>query len=198
MRVLTAGLRAVFVDLAVVVRIQERARCQLQDVVFVLVDSQVLFNKFTRFLPECFGSPLNIRLIKNRAGGLAAVGAGEAVNFFKDLTVNFVKGLVHHAGVFLLKTEKELAVFGFLICGAFLETKYIHCAMISGNHLRQHIVGSVSFRLKCSSVFYNLSLTIKGMIHQISVLDVVESVYLCLINHNKVASVFENLSHVLA
>jgi len=93
-RVLAAGIGAVFIHKAKVICSQKRAGGLLQNIIAVFVNFQVLSGKITGAYAKMFRQPFNIFGYKAWAGSFAAVGAVGAVNLFKGLVVQLLHGLV--------------------------------------------------------------------------------------------------------
>ena len=55
------------------------------------------------------------RLVKNGAGGFATVGAGEAIDFFKNLIMQLMKGVIDLTRISLLQVEKNFFILNGLI-----------------------------------------------------------------------------------
>lgn len=117
MRIFPAGFWPALVHGAIVIGAQERAWRALEHIVTVFIDPKVLLNKVTRSHPQRLGYTLNIRFVKNGAGGLAAIGARQTVDFAEHLFVNGVKDVVDLPGVFLFQTGEKLFVFRLPVLG---------------------------------------------------------------------------------
>lgn len=79
MRVFPAGLGPHLVDETAVVRSQEGAGYLLQYMIPILIHAQVRVDEFPGFHPQVFGNPFDIRICKQRARGLAAIGTIQAI-----------------------------------------------------------------------------------------------------------------------
>ena len=67
MRILTTGFGAVFIHHAIVIGHQERAGRLLKNVVFILVDVQVLGNEINCLHAHAFGQPFDVFFGNNGA-----------------------------------------------------------------------------------------------------------------------------------
>jgi len=90
--VFPAGFGPNVIDRTVVVRPQEGARQGLQDPVLIFIYPEVLRFKRSRSHAQMFRHALSVAVGPQRARGLAAIGAVEAIDFLKGLVMQ----VVHH------------------------------------------------------------------------------------------------------
>ena len=109
-RILAAGFRAIFVYGTVIFSVEEGAGRRFQYIILVLVDPQVLLDKISGTHAQGFGNALDIVLVKDGTGSLAAVRALEAVCLLKNLLVSRMEKIIHFTGVFFLHSLQEFPV----------------------------------------------------------------------------------------
>jgi hypothetical protein len=109
--VFPTSARTIFIYRAIVVGAEEGTGGGFDDVVFVLIDAEVFFDKVAGLHAEGFGEAVDVGRVEDGAGGLAAIGAGQTVGLFEDGFMEVMKGLVHLPGIFSLEPQEELLVF---------------------------------------------------------------------------------------
>ncbi len=87
MRIFTAGAGAGGVDGAIIVFAEKGAGGGIEYVISVGVEVEVCFHQFGGADAEVAGQALDVDVAENGAGGAAAVGALQAVDFLKDFRV---------------------------------------------------------------------------------------------------------------
>jgi hypothetical protein len=107
MRVLPAGARTYFVNGAVVITSQKRARGGVEYVIAIGVEMQVLLDQFGRAQAQMLGNPVNVDIPENGTGGFAAIGAGKAIDFREGLIVSLPDDAVKIFGWSALDTSKQ-------------------------------------------------------------------------------------------
>lgn len=112
-----AGFGPYVINHAVIFAIQKRTRNTLQHIIVVFVYAKVLFDKLLWFLPQMFGNPFDIGQRKERPGGLAAIGALQAVGPSEFGIVQFLHHIIQVFGRLLFQLIKILFVFDMLIFG---------------------------------------------------------------------------------
>ena len=124
MRKLAARLGTHVVNHAIVIGIEKRTRHALQDIIVVLVDTQILVDELLRFLPEVFGDAFDIGRRKQRPRCLAAIGALQTIGTPKLLVVQFLHHIIEVLGRLLFEFVEVLFVLGMLIFGQ--PTEYVN------------------------------------------------------------------------
>lgn len=97
--------------------VKESARHGLQHIILFFVDAQVLVDKLLRLLSQVFGNPFNVGRGKKRPGRLAAIGAVQAVCFFKLGLMQFLHHIIDVFGRLLFELIEVLFVLDMLIFG---------------------------------------------------------------------------------
>lgn len=115
MGVLSARLRTVVVNKAIVVTIEERAGRRFQYIIAIFVYAQILPNEITGLHAKCFRGTLDVIGIKNRTGGLAAIGALQAIHFLEYLFMHTMEVGIHATDVLLFQRQEEFSVFLFFM-----------------------------------------------------------------------------------
>ena len=115
MGIFAAGFWPVLINTAIVFSIEKRTGGGFQHVIQVIIHPQIFFNKISRSHTQRSCNPLNVILIKNRAGRLATIGALETIGLLKYGMVNHMKHLIHLSGILLLQPREEFLVFLFFI-----------------------------------------------------------------------------------
>ena len=107
MWILPAGTWSCFVNGAVVVGPQKRARSYIEHVVAVFIKMKVLFYQRCGADAQVSGQPLNIDVAKNRTGRFATVGTDQTVNFLKDFIGQVMELLIEVPRTAGLQLAKE-------------------------------------------------------------------------------------------
>jgi len=126
MRVLATCFWSVLVDVAIIVVAQERTRGRFENKVAIFIDPEVLFLKISRSHTQPLCESFDVSLIKDRAGGLATVGALEAISFGEDVIVQSMEGIIHLTGIHFFETREEFPILGLLIPGLRFKLFCVH------------------------------------------------------------------------
>ena len=125
-RILATCLWTVFVNVAIIVVSQERARRRFKNEIAILVDSQVFFLEIPWPHPECLRKSFNVILIEDGAGGLATVGALEAISFSEDFIVQTMESIIDFTGIHFFEAGKKFPILRFLIPGLRFKLFCVH------------------------------------------------------------------------
>jgi hypothetical protein len=112
--------RSYFINRAVIVRSQERARAVLHDIISILVQPQVGFNEHGFFQSQMPGNPLNVGSLEPGTDCFATAGAGQTIYMGKRLLMQGGQMLFRASAFFILELSEKLPVFLFLSLGFFL------------------------------------------------------------------------------
>lgn len=108
--VFSTGFGCLLVNRTVIVLTQKRAGQLLQYIVLIFINTQIGIYEFTGPHAQVFGNARNVAIGKQRSGCFAAIGAFEAVCFFKNRFVCFVKERIYLALVFAFQAIEQLFV----------------------------------------------------------------------------------------
>jgi hypothetical protein len=108
------------INTAMIICSQERARAMLDDIISILVQSQVSLNKHGLFQSKIPRDAFNIRRLEPWTDRFATTGAGQAIYMGKCLLMQSRKVLFHAPAFFMLKLLEELPVFLFFSIGLLL------------------------------------------------------------------------------
>lgn len=96
----------------------------------IFIHLQILFYKIARLLAQSPCYAINIILVKYGTGGLAAISAVKAADFFKNLFMKSMKCVIHFSRILFLQALKKCSVIGRFVFGDFPETIQIHRAKV--------------------------------------------------------------------
>lgn len=91
MRIVSACLRSVFIDRAVVIRTEKRARHRLENLVTVLINPNVLLHELSILHSEMLGNALYVRVCQKWTRGGATIGTLQAIDARKGLLMRFLE-----------------------------------------------------------------------------------------------------------
>ena len=111
MRVFTAGVWTMLIYTASVIRLKKRAWSGGENIVPVLIHSQILFDKRSRTDLQEGGGPLNITFIEDGAGGLTTVSASKTIGSGEDLIVKPGRDLIQVTRYILFQFLNELFIY---------------------------------------------------------------------------------------
>src|SRR5688572_18451510 len=121
MGIFAAGFGSCLIDRTIIFSVEERTWGGFQNIIIVLVDSEILRRKISWFHTEKFGDSFDVRRIKDRAGCLAAVRTGEAIYLFKYFLMRVVKNIIDRPGIFLFQLLQKLSILGSFLCCSLSE-----------------------------------------------------------------------------
>ena len=117
MGVFPAGFGPHLIDGAIVAGAKKRAGCGVEHVVAFFVEVEILGDKISRPLAKVGSDPVDVYIPENRAGGLAAIGALQAVDISENGFMECCNGIIQRFGFALAQFLEEFFIdFLLLFC----------------------------------------------------------------------------------